>query len=175
MIEEFSQAVCLVAHSGAAVVNSYEPWIWWPTVVALMGAAATISIAILAWVQLHEAKKLRSADIYLRIDEMVKGIREDRLALYDLSNDCRKWTQEEKELAHRVTMVFQRAAFLADQRLIDEKYLIESYGQVFVDVWRNVEAFIKDYREETGEPSQRIHLERFAKKCKDKLGLYRRG
>lgn len=141
---------------------------------ALVDTIVTVALAGYAGVQiwlirrdLQESKLSRSANMVLYVIETMNKLRDKRHRLYGLPKDHNTWNEEQEKLADHVGVKLQQVAYLAEIGLIDEKYLRENYEGVFDKSWQKLENYIKDYREATGEPSQRIHLERFAKKCRD--------
>lgn len=117
-----------------------------------------------------EAGRMRSTQVLLRIYDIMQELRPRWHELYALPREVTSWTPEQKRLADHVGTELQRVAFLCEKGLVDSEFIMDNWGKVFVQCWDLLEPYIKDYRRQSGEPTnveegaiQRKHLLTLAK------------
>lgn len=157
---------------------------------SIVTAVATVFLALYAAVQvwlirkqtelmnreLLETRMARDATIVLHVLEHMDRLRESWHQLYELPDDFKKWSETEKQLADRVGVGLQQVAYLAETNLFDRSYLADNYAGTFVNCWKKLEGYIRDYRLRCGEPEtledgafQRRHLEVFVQFAQEYL------
>ena len=155
------------------------------TASAVVTALATAGLMVFAMTQwqslkrsVQESTKTRSAAVLLKIYDMMGELRPKWHKLYGFPQDHRRWTAKQLALADEVGTELQRVAYLCLKGLVEEEFVIDGYGKVFVNCWDLLAPYISDYRAESGEPRelraggyQRMHFEQFAAKCKQELRL----
>ncbi|MBN2531570.1 MAG: hypothetical protein JXB88_01695 [Spirochaetales bacterium] len=145
------------------------------SIVTAIATGGLMIFAIVQWrvlkVTLNESSKARSAQVLLKIYDIMQNLRPKWHELYNLNDDFRKWNKKNNELADLVGTELQRVAYLTKD-LIDKDYIIEGYGKVFINCFNKLKNYIKDYRIKSGENPelkdggyQRKHFELFAKEC----------
>ncbi len=151
---------------------------------AAVTAVATVGLVTFALVQwrslqrsVSEASKTRSAQVLLKIYDIMTALRPKWHQLYGLSGDFTSWEGSDKDVADYVCVELQRVAFLCEKRLVDSEFVMDGYAKVFVQSWEKLEGYVKSYRAQSGEPEtiedgafQRKHLETFTQRCRDYLG-----
>lgn len=140
---------------------------------------ATLCLVIVAVVQLvllrrtiNESARARSASVMLGIYDIMNELRASWLELYGYSDDFRNWDSGQRLLADRVGVGLQQVAYLCLEGLVDKRYVVGNWAGTFVKSWRKLEGYIRDYRVQSGEPSeiekggfQRKHFELLAREC----------
>jgi len=145
-------------------------------IAALATALATFCLALFSVFQLRllqrsveEDRKTRSASVVIKIHELMVELRPKRHQLYKFPENPAKWDTAQRQLADEVGTVLQEISLFCVTGLVDANYVMEDYANVFVDCWKRLDRYIRNYRLETKSPRQRIHFERFVRQCEDFL------
>lgn len=136
------------------------------SVVTGLTAIATLCLVIVASVQLHllrksidESARTRSASVLLSIYEMMQDLRPSWLELYAYPDDFRRWDPDQRALADRVGVGLQLVAYLCLVGLLDKRYVRDAWAGTFVNCWRKLEDYVRNYRVQCGEPPEVVGLQ----------------
>lgn len=146
--------------------------------------AVLIATVVVGYKNLKESVLSRDASLLTWAIQRMTEIKEDLDAIRraspfgDLSEIksptfVTPWEREVEDAAYRVSVEFQRLAYLANSGLLSKVHLEKMWGPTFAEAWDLLETWVKHKRFRKGEPLEisdgafsRNDFESFALECK---------
>jgi hypothetical protein len=123
-----------------------------------------------------EFVKSRSAQVLFHAMDLLQLLQPKWRELVAFPADFRDWTPTQSSLANDVSDGLQQVAYFCESELIDAELIMARNALTFVECWRFLGGFVRDYRVRCGEPAtvsegafRRRHLEVFALRCEEYL------
>ena len=140
-------------------------------VALLINLGALISLVI-AIQSLRESKMSKEANIFLWSVEQIRAIRKDMLDIRE-HHQTADWLVTNRSCVMKVLEVEQMISFFNIHGMIDKRRFAEMWGRSTYDTWTYLEEFVRDFREQLGEPRDLASgaffmkdFERYALYCK---------
>ena len=129
----------------------------WEAVTAISTVVATMVIlftAVFAIMQLIEMKQSRRLEVFMRLfDELSSPhARENRAYIYNhLPADPSELKVEHFLKIDEVLSSFDRALIYMEQNQLEEQFVLDAYGEIFLRVWETLHPIILYERRRRGE------------------------
>jgi hypothetical protein len=146
---------------------------WSIVILTAMLVLVTVYYALQNKRMADEMVRTRSAQVLLPVLEILLKSARRRWRVAKFSPRIDDWTQDQRNVANRLSLDLERIAYICEQRLITPELIMDGHAAVFVSSWRSLAPFIADLRAQTGQP-QRDHFERFAQQCESYLAKHGR-
>jgi len=129
----------------------------WETVTAISTLAATViilSTAVFAIMQLNEMKRSRRLELFMQLFDDLSSpkARENRRFIYTrLPKDPLQLTSEHFLKIDEVLSGLDRAWILIEQDQVEAQFVFETYGEIFLRLWKVLRPIVLYERKRRGE------------------------
>lgn len=124
------------------------------TISTLVGTVVVVATAISALVQINEMKRVRKFELMVKIfDELTsKEAREQRVYVYSRPyDDPEKITSKDVVFMDAVLAKMDLMWLLIDEKQLDDRYLFDAYGELFIRLWDKLHPMVLYERTRRGD------------------------
>ena len=129
----------------------------WEAITAISTLAATVIIlctAVFAIMQLNEMKRTRKLELLMRVFDDLSSprARENRLFIYTcLPKEPAQLTSEHFLKIDEVLSGLDRAWILIEENQIEARFIVDTYGEIFLRLWKALYPIVLYERGRRGE------------------------